>query len=424
MKRFIWFIAMAWAALCSSPAGAVTLQVQSLWLDAPRYSIGANVTATVKVTSPSAVVVPQLVVMARDEAGNNYDFPLYNNVSVGTQTTTVTYSKVFTHPRRYLVQLAYRDEAGWHNVGPSIDFTVRPKSGVYPGWPASYDQFDAFAAFRSRRVERPATYLDGKSWDIIGTPSYFTYNYGSASSTGAKYGPDFLVSVPMLPFISGVSIDAGAQGAYDTWWVKLATTLKNGGLGNVIIRPGWEANSPGNYPWSAANGKEATYAAYFRHIVNAMRSVPGTSFKFDLCVTVAVDGERGANLALMWPGDEYVDYLGLDLYDMYPGGYLDAASRWNWYLTAKSGLKDLAGFAAAHGKWMSFDEWALASPSWNGGGDSSYFIYQMYYWMISHDVAFEVYNNTRYDQPPTDGRIDIGLYPQAAVAYKSLFGGY
>ena len=62
--------------------------------------------------------------------------------------------------------------------------------------------------------------------------------------------------------------------------------------------------------WNA-NSDPASYATYWRHIVTAMRSVPGANFRFDWNPNIGV-GDGGLALEKAWPGDAYVDYLGLD----------------------------------------------------------------------------------------------------------------
>jgi hypothetical protein len=259
-----------------------------------------------------------------------------------------------------------------------------------------------------------ADYLDGSTWANIEGPSWFTNTY-----KGTAYASKLLIGVPMLPTDdTSTTLAAGASGAYDAHFTQLAKNLVAAGLTNAVIRPGWEFNSPVNYRWSGV-AQPTYFASYFRHIVTAMRAV-NPKFTFDLCFTVAVDGTR-LDLTKAWPGDAYVDFIGMDLYDMTPGGGLTPEDRWNWYLTAPGGLNYLKSFAVTHGKKMSFDEWALASKSWGGGGDDPYFIQAMYNWMNANPVAFETYNNVHYSY--TNGKLNDGSYPLAAAKYKSLFGG-
>ena len=51
-----------------------------------------------------------------------------------------------------------------------------------------------------------------------------------------------------------------------------------------------------------------------------------------------------------YPGDSYVDYIGLDLYDQVWGIPLNPSLAWPRYVTETNGLAWLSSFAAAHHK--------------------------------------------------------------------------
>ena len=101
-----------------------------------------------------------------------------------------------------------------------------------------------------------------------------------------------ILSVPLLPGPwdrsgsadprekGAVSLEAGARGDYNAHFQKLAQNLVRHGLGDSILRLGWEMNG-GWYTWRAA-GEEEHFAAYFRQIVQTMRAVPGAE-KLQFC---------------------------------------------------------------------------------------------------------------------------------------------
>jgi hypothetical protein len=428
MKRILILLLTLFAALML-PASAVArttatfnplgVVVNSLNTSASSYLVGAKITVTASVRAGRSIVVPAVVATVRDSRGGNFDFPTQWNVSLGTTARTLTLSGAVSVAGTYRVRIAYYDGTVWSDLDPVRTITVAAastnrRSGGYTGWPQDPSTLDRFANFRGRGLAVAADYLDSRSWENIEGPSWFTNTY-----KGSSYATKLLIGVPMLPDNdASTSLAAGATGAYDAHFQKLAQNLVAAGLTNAIIRPGWEFNSPVNYRWSGV-AQPTAFAGYFRHIVTAMRSV-NSGFTFDLCFTVALDGTR-LDLSRAWPGDAYVDYVGMDMYDMYPGGGKTAAERWNFYLTAPGGLNYLKSFATTHGKKMSFDEWALASPGWGGGGDSPYFIQAMYDWMNANAVNHETYNNTGYSF--TNGRLDDGTYPLAAAKYRALFGG-
>ena len=223
-------------------------------------------------------------------------------------------------------------------------------------------------------------------------------------------------SIPIIPSTGG-TLQAGAGGDYNSHFVALAHNLIDNGQANATLRLGWEFNGSW-YKWSAASDRPS-FAAYWRQIVNAMRSVPGQHFEFDWCPTL---GKASVAPDRAYPGDAYVDYVGADVYDnSWIANYRDPAARWNDFVTQPYGLQWQSDFAAAHGKPMTFPEWGLSTRSdGHGGGDDPYFIQQMYDWIRTHDVAHADY--FEYDAP--DGRHSLmnGQFPNAAAKFQALFG--
>ena len=206
--------------------------------------------------------------------------------------------------------------------------------------------------------------------------------------------------IPMLPNASSSggasepSLGQGAAGAYNSYFLTLAQDMVAGGEANSIIRPGWEFNG-GWYSW-AANGQAAAFIGYWQQIVTTMRSVPGQNFTFEWNPTA---GDQGiGNLANYYPGNAYVDYIGLDLYDQAWGNYPGISSQWNTYLTEPYGLNWLASFAATQGKQITLPEWGLGEGPGNdggpvsnpgnnvSGGDDPTFINDMAQWISTHNV--------------------------------------
>ncbi len=213
-----------------------------------------------------------------------------------------------------------------------------------------------------------------------------------------------VLGVPMLPTINGHSVGtlaAGASGRYDAEFATLAQTLVSYGEGNAILRIGWEFNGTW-YPWSVTNQADAAnYAAYFRAIVTTMRIVPGAAFRFVWNATSGSEPEAAQNA---YPGDAYVDYIGLDLYDQVWGIPLDPTLAWPRYVTEVNGLQWLASFAAAHDKPAVIPEWGLTIRSdGHGLGDDPLYVAKMAQWISTHDVAFTSY----FDVDAPDGQHDI-----------------
>jgi Glycosyl hydrolase family 26 len=280
--------------------------------------------------------------------------------------------------------------------------------GVYIG-ARNVDGVQRFGGWLGNDIDRALDYIDGSSWEAIESPTWLTSGWD-----GSGYRVDF--GVPMLPD-GGGSLRTGASGGYNEHFVGLAANLIENGQGNAIIRPGWEFNLP-LFHWSAGSDPGA-YAAYFRQIVSSMRSVPGQSFEFEWNPAIG-KGVVPADRA--YPGDRYVDYIGLDVYDnTWIAKRRDPVARWRHLMKQPYGLRWHRDFAARHGKPMTFPEWGLVSgPSWHGGGDNPYFVKRMHDWISGNPVANHYY--FEFDSALGEHELLSGRFPRAAARFRQLFG--
>jgi len=277
----------------------------------------------------------------------------------------------------------------------------------------------AFGDRLGRRLTFAHDFLERDVWPSATDLAWVAQRWQTAGYTNR-----FVLTVPMLPD-SGGTLAAGAAGEYNPRFRTLAETLVAQGQGTAILRIGPEFN--GNWhPWTihVADGG-ALYAAYWRQIVTTMRSVPGAHFRFDWCAnngSAWTAGDQQLEAESAWPGDAYVDYVGLDVYDQSWAAWKDdPVARWNEYLNLKNGLRWHAAFAAAHGKPMTFPEWGLADRADGyGGGDTPYFIEQMYWWIRSHNVAYHLYFESH--DPNGEYGVFSGRFPQAAQRFVEYFG--
>ncbi|MEA2221983.1 MAG: hypothetical protein QOH83_359 [Solirubrobacteraceae bacterium] len=289
--------------------------------------------------------------------------------------------------------------------------------GVYAG----SGKPDAVAAFESRlgrTVNQVHDYQPRDTWNGL-----TAIGWALGRWTASRYAHRVVYSIPMLPD-SGGTLAEGAAGAYNDRFRILALALVAGGDGAATLRLGWEFN--GNwYRWSigVANGP-AHYAAYWRQIVTTMRSVPGANFKFDWCPNNGGSTVNGKQLSAAgaYPGDAYVDYVGMDIYDQsWSAQHADPSARWKEYVTKQDGLGWQRDFAAAHGKQLTFPEWGLARrQDGNGGGDSPYFIERMYEWIRTNPVAY--HNYFEFSDSALDAALFDGKSPNASKRFVELFG--
>lgn len=284
--------------------------------------------------------------------------------------------------------------------------------GIYSG-PAYVAEHDAFAGWLGSEVPYASDALDYRfGWNDIANPSWLI----EAWSPWVKAAPNrrLVLSVPLLPESARGQLSAGAAGSFDSSFRTLAENLVRGGLGNSIIRLGWEANGTW-FPWSAAPDP-SSWKTFFRRTVTNMRSVPGAAFSFDWN---PVSSSAGTNLSFdaFYPGDDVVDIIGLDAYDLkWQDSTSSPEQRWQFTLTQFNGLNAHKVFAQAHGKPMSYPEWGmyLKGDAQGGGGDNPYYVDEMANWFATNNVVYQSYFNW--------GAYALANFPNGKARYKARFG--
>jgi Glycosyl hydrolase family 26 len=299
---------------------------------------------------------------------------------------------------------------------PSSVFTVYVGAGNPPG-------LASVASFLHIDPKYASDYLADGTWAAIDDDEW---DLNAWKGSGYR----MIWAVPMLPNSGGYTLATGATGAYDGYFATLAKHLVAAGQGNSILRLGWEFNS-NTSPWFAA-GKSTAFDEYWRDIVTTMRSTPGASFRFEWNVSMGDDGPADAamgNYQAYYPGNGYVDIIGMDVYDVgwvvYPG----ARAEFHSILTRRWGLDWLAKFAAQQGKPIAIPEWGLGwgtsapnsgivtnAPGATYGGDDPTFINDMATWIAGHDVV----NATFFDVGTSS--IANGENPQTALALRHDVG--
>jgi hypothetical protein len=300
--------------------------------------------------------------------------------------------------------------AAWPGAAGSVTLQ-RAALGVYEGSGAPSGVTE-FAAWLGRRPAYVLDFLARDTWESISQPTWWLQSW-----RGAPYTMTY--SVPMLPE-RGATLRQGASGAFNRHFRALAASLIEHGQGNAVIRLGWEFN--GNwYSWSAVRDPHS-FVAYWRQIVKTMRSVPGARFRFDWA---PVWGSAVIDPEVVYPGDAFVDYIGLTLFDAsWHRGWEDPEGRWEHVMSFPFGLLWHRDFAAAHRKPMSYPEWGLLErDDGHGGGDNPYFIERMHEWLSANrgDIAYHVY----FDFSETHGTglvLPGGVYPRGASRFRELFG--
>ncbi len=217
------------------------------------------------------------------------------------------------------------------------------------------------------------------------------------------------------------------NGSNDVAYRVAATYLRDSGNADAIIRLGWEFDG-GWMPWSS-RGNEALWVNAYRRAADIFRSV-SSNFRFDW------NGDPGwlQGQTSAYPGDNYVDIVGMDLYDKGLNASWNPSTRtWNdpaaAFATDIPNLRFQRDFAIAHGKQVSYPEWALASggaesPN-SAGNDDPAFIQGMYDWMSglpSSGAGSLAYHSYFNEDTSNDGNHMLSHYPNASARFRSLFG--
>ena len=286
--------------------------------------------------------------------------------------------------------------------------------GVYRGSGAA-DEVAAYERWIGRPVTHVVDFVGGAGeesknpWKSIDDPSWWCNRW---RDTGRKV----VYSVAILPD-DRLTLEAGAQGSYNDHWRRFGEVMVQRGCGDPILRLGWEFNGR-YYPW-AAGGKETAFAEYWRQIVNTLRSVEGTAFTFEWS---PIAGNYNADVDAAYPGDPFVDIVGLSSYDTSPLDSPDVDQRWHYRLNEPIGLLWHRNFSTRHGKPMSYPEWGLTVRPGDdlGGDDNPRYIESMYEWFSENNVEYASYFET--DADDAAHRLDSDQFPQSRDVFLSLFG--
>lgn len=166
-----------------------------------------------------------------------------------------------------------------------------------------------------------------------------------------------------------------------------------------------------NWDWAANPDNVEQYKEAFRRAsVNLKRGGPKLRIVFN---PNEGRGDTLPDATMAWPGDEYVDIVGIDAYDWHPP-YDEKG--WEEHRTKNQGWDFWADFARQHGKKFAVPEWGVIPGSEASGGDNPAYIDYVYAWMLKNAdiMAFESY----FDEPADYCKCALSLNPNAKAAYQ------
>ncbi|HEX4789793.1 MAG TPA: glycosyl hydrolase [Actinospica sp.] len=121
----------------------------------------------------------------------------------------------------------------------------------------------------------------------------------------------------------------------------------------VFIRLDWEMNATWYPDWNSPAVSPADFVAGWQYVYRLFQQEGAGNAAFVWSPTLW-NGPDNLSPSAWYPGDAYVDWLGVDAYPQ--------SANENFIMTGPGGLNDTAAFAVKHGKPLMIAEWAPALP--------------------------------------------------------------
>ncbi len=293
-------------------------------------------------------------------------------------------------------------------------------SGLFPSGVAAHTtaEANAWAEFRGTPVDVVVTYTGRDSWDEIVNPWM--------GRVFSSFPGDLVISVPLFPAPAvgpplGNLVDCAA-GDYDNRWRQFGRWLVNQGRGDSFVRLGWEFNG-GWFAWRAS----ANPTAYKQCFQNASSSIKETSPEVRIDWNLNAHGPD-YDAFNVYPGDQYVDVIGIDSYDQYPPSR--TSSEFSEQCNATDGLCQVISFARRHNKLFSVPEWAVVSQQNTqagmrgaAGGDNPVYIQEMYnvFRRNADILAYEAYFSDDVAGNVRSTLVNPNRHPRSSALYQRLW---
>jgi hypothetical protein len=274
-----------------------------------------------------------------------------------------------------------------------------------------------FCAARGRPCVVAQTYTDRTSYASMTSGTSWTFEFF------ADFDGMLVISQGLVPDGGESDLAGCASGEFDQQWRDFGRLMVQHGRGDSVVRLGWEMNET-TMAWRGLDTD--AYIGCYRHAAQNIRATnPAVLLDWSINAhdtPAALCGGRSTNC---YPGDEYVDLIGIDNYDHFP--WSSSKAVFDRTASGPEGLSWLFAFARAHGKPFSVGEWGVV-PTGDSKTDNPDFIRWMHEWFAAHapDLAYEAYfsNCDPGGVQSSLFRTDAGCIKNArsAMAYRSLFG--
>ena len=230
-----------------------------------------------------------------------------------------------------------------------------------------------------------------------------------------------VIALPLWPIRSEGSLAACAAGDYDDEWRQLGVTLVAHDRQRSTVRLGWQFNGD-DVEWSATD--PVSWPECFRRVVSSIRE-NAPEILVDWSMNAHGTSEPpGGDAFDVYPGDDFVDIVGIDTYDMTPSSPDEAA--FVAQCEGPDGICVVADFARQHGKLLGVGQWAVVTCNGFGdaGGDNPFYVERMHQLFEENAdiMGYETYYND-----PNAGEFCTSLHdpveaPLASTRYRALWG--
>jgi len=309
---------------------------------------------------------------------------------------------------------------GLITAGSSRSECLTANSNVAWSLSALQSTITSFEALTSSKVTCLGAYGSDQAWSDWTDP-WFTGSSGAGYTSWIAADPkvrQMVLGISLIPAsLNDSSNPLGwertcAAGDFNTYASELGSNLVAAGLQNSVIRLGWEMNGSWEGDFIGTTTQEQSlWATCFDNEVTALRSASGEHFLIDWNPNSCTASTPYANY---YPGNAYVDIMGLDFYDqscMNP----NTAVSFSQLASVPVGLNTFDAFAAAQGKPMSFPEWGLVTST---SGDDPTYIDGIGSAVNNGNFAFQQY----FDEVVGNTLVLGSSTPLSNAAFQKQFG--
>lgn len=192
-----------------------------------------------------------------------------------------------------------------------------------------------------------------------------------------------------------------------TEWEKVGKEIAGASAPGAYVRPGWEFNLTGSWPWTTDSIGDAEFVKRFQAAATGIRKgCPSCLIEWN-----PNSGQGGvAKAQAAYPGDEYVDVIGIDAYD------------WNNEdpINGVGGLNEWAKFARDHDKFLSLPEWGTHGGA-DGRGDNPKFVEDVLAWAKENRGRLVMMSWFDETADYIESSVADGQMPKAGAALKAGF---